>query len=106
MSFIDEDQKAFAFVIDFVGVFNEELFVGDVHPFGFNLKGLAEDAQGAGVGVECSPDRGFDEVFGLMFDQGLFEDGFARSWFTEDQGKASLVTVYQEYFKDLFLVIE
>src|SRR5690606_18684206 len=56
-------------------------------------KGLAQDAQGAVVGVQGAIDDGSDDALGVVLAQGLFDDGLASAWLADDGAEPSLLAV-------------
>jgi hypothetical protein len=75
-----------------------------VTAFKFDLEGFAEDAQGVVVGVERAVDDRCDQPFGIVIQQGLFQDAFAGAGFAEHQTEAALLGVDAEDVEDFLLV--
>ena len=73
---------------------------------GVELESLAEQAQEAGPGVEGAVDDRRDPLFGIVVDDGVFEDGFAGAGFAEDEAKATLLGVDFEDVEVTLLVFE
>jgi hypothetical protein len=74
---VDDRDEHFAGAMDFEGFLGRQAFAAMVAALELDLKGLAADAQGVVIGLQRPIDDGRDEVFGIVVEQGLFEDAFA-----------------------------
>jgi len=64
-----------------------------VAAFELDLEGLAQNAQSVVIGVKGSVDDGSDHAFGIVGEQGLFEDAFARARFAQNETETALLGV-------------
>ena len=104
MGVVDDGHEHLACAVYFVCFLNEEFFTAMVGAGEVDMKGVAEDAQGVVIGVECAVDDGCDEAFGVVFDEGLFEYALAGAWFSKDETEASLLGVNLEDVEDFLLM--
>jgi len=102
---VDDGHEHLAGAVDLVGLLDEEFLSAVVRAGELDLKGRAEDAQGVMVGVKGAVDDGGDEAFGVVFEQGVFEDALARAGLAADEAQAALQGVDLEYVED-FLRVE
>jgi len=93
MGVIDDGNDGFAFVVEVAGFGDEACFASMVIAVYVDLHGLAKEAQEAGPGVEGAVDDGGDPLFGVVVDDGVFEDGFAGAGLAEDEAEAALLGV-------------
>ncbi len=101
---IDDGEDGFAFGVEVACFGDEAGFAFVVVTDDVNLHGLAEEAQEAGPGVEGAVDDGGDPLFGVVMDDGVFEDGFAGAGLAEDDAEAALLGVDVDDFKEALLV--
>lgn len=104
MGVVDDGYEHLAFVVDFPSGFNQQFFPACVPSFDFDAEGFAEDVQGVRVGMQCPGDGRSDHLFGVVIDDGLFDDAFARAGFTHDQAKPALLSMNFDGFKYLLLM--
>ncbi len=71
---IDDGDEHFAAVVDAVGFFDEALFAGVTFAVGIDLKRLAQNSDGAEVGVQGAVDDGGNHLFCVMPAHGLLEN--------------------------------
>lgn len=64
------------------------LFAAEVGTVALELEGLAQDAQGAVVGVQGAIDDGGDDALGVVLAEGLFDDGLAGFRLADDDAQA------------------
>jgi hypothetical protein len=85
MSIIDNDDQAITGPFEVIGLFNKPFFAGKMSPEEINIECLTEDFQSVGIGVE-SPCYGNDgrSFGGVLFD-GLLDDCFSRTGFTQEE---------------------
>lgn len=69
-----------------------------------DLESLAEDAQGVVIGVKGAVDDGCDDAFGILVQEGLFQNALAGAGFAQDQTEPALVGMDFEDFENLLLV--
>jgi hypothetical protein len=101
---VDDGDEHFAGAMDFEGFLDEQAFAAMVAALELDLKSLAQNAQGVVVGVKGAVDDGGDHPFGVVIEQRLFEDAFARARFAQDQAKAALLGVDAEDVEDFLLM--
>jgi len=101
---VDDGDEHFACAVESEGFLDEETFAFAVAAVELDLEGFAEDAQGVVVGVEGAVDDGGDEAFGVVGEEGVFEDAFAGSGFAEEEAEAALLGVDEEDVEDFLLV--
>lgn len=114
---IDDEDEAFATLVELAGFADDVLFdVGGLST-AFDSEGLGEEAEEA-VPAEDGPVDD-DDVPGFLgeLEEGLFEDGFAGSRFSDDDGEATeeglffdavvaLFLVWQEFVLEFFIGFE
>ena len=101
---IDDGDDGFSFVVEVAGFGDEACFAAVVVAVDVDLHGLAEEAQEAGPSVKGTVDDGGNPLFGVVVDDGVFKDGFARAGFAEDEAEAALLGVYFEDVEVALLV--
>ena len=106
MGVIDDGDDVFAFTVKGAGFGDETGFAFVIGAVGIDLHGVAEEAQEVVQGVEGAVDDGGDPLFGVVVDEGVFEDGFASAGLAEDEAEAALLGVDFEDFKVALLVGE
>ena len=106
MGVIDDGHQHFARLMDLEGLLNELTLALMILAVELDLKGMAKDAQDVVIGVKGSVENGGDDAFGIMIDEGMFEDGFPGAGMSEDETKAALLSMNQEDVEDVLLMIE
>jgi hypothetical protein len=72
---------------------------------GFELHGLAEEAQEVVPGVQRAVDDRRDPLFGIVAGDGVFEDGLAGARFAQNEAEAALAVVDLEDVEVALLVL-
>ena len=72
---------------------------------GFELHGVAEQAQEVVPGVQRAVDDRGDPLFGIVAGDGVFEDGLAGAGFAKDEAEAALAVVDLEDVEVALLVL-
>jgi hypothetical protein len=80
----------------------ETAFAAEVDAVGFDLKGLAQDAQGGVVGVQRPVDDGRDDALGIVLTERVFDDGLAGAGLAHDDAEAALLAVDAEHVDNAF----
>lgn len=93
MGVVDNGEEDFAFGVQGASFFDESGFAFVVGPFAFEVEGLAKKAQDVVPAVEGAVDDGDDPVLGVVFEEVVFEDGFAGAWFSEEKAEAAELSV-------------
>ncbi len=101
---VDDGDEHLAGAVDAEGLLDQEPFAVVVAPVELDLEGVAKDAQGVVIGVQGAIDHGRDHAFGIVGEQGLFEDALAGAGFAEHQAQAALLGVDLEDVEDFLLV--
>lgn len=102
---VNDGNDGFAFCVLGAGFGNEAGFAFGVVAVGVELEGLAEEAQEAWPGVKGAVDDGGDPLFGIVADDGVFEDGFSGAGLAEDEAEPALLAVDFEDVEMALLVI-
>lgn len=76
--------EEFAFLVELAGGVDEAGFAFVVVAGGFEVKGLAEEAQDIVPAVEGAVDDGDEPVAGVVVEEVLLEDCFSSAGFAED----------------------
>lgn len=106
MGIINDGDEHLAGLMDFEGFLNEEAFAVMVLAIELDFKRMAKDAQDVVIGVECAVEYGCDNSFGIMIDEGVFENGFTGAGMTENETETALLSMNQEDVEDILLVVE
>ena len=85
---------------------DETLLALVVAAVGFELEGLAEQAQHVVPGVQGAVDDRRDPLLGVVADDGVLEDGLAGAGFAEDEAESALLGVDLEDVEVALLVFE
>ena len=101
---VNDGDEHFAGAVDAEGFLDQQAFAVMVAALELDLEGFAEDAQGVVVGVQGAVDDRGDHAFGVVVEEGLFEDAFAGAGFAQDQAQAALLGVDAEDVEDFLLV--
>ena len=101
---VNNRDEHFAGAVNAEGLLDQEAFAMVVVALELDLEGFAEDAQGVVIGVESAVDDRRDQAFGIVRQERLFEDAFARAGLAEDHAEAALLGVDSEDVKDFLLV--
>jgi hypothetical protein len=101
---INDGYDGFAFAVEVARLGDKAGFAAVVVAANVDLHGLTEEAQEAGPGVKGTVDDRGDPLFGIVMDDGVFEDGFAGARFAEDEAEATLLGVDFEDVKMALLV--
>jgi len=104
MSVINEGHDHFTILIELVNLKQEPFFTLEIAAIGFGLKGVAQQAQKRGIGVESSGHRSEHEPFGIVLQENRFDDRFACAGLAEQEAKATLLAMHQEGVKDFLLM--
>ncbi len=106
MGVVDDGDDVFAFAVEGAGFVNETFFASVVVAVAFESEGLAEESEHVVPGVEGAVDDGGDPLFGVVVDEGVFEDGFPGAGFAENETEAALLAVDFEDVEVALLVFE
>jgi len=96
VSVVDDGDEHFAGTVEAEGVGHELTFAVVIVTLEVDGKGLAKDAQGVVVGVQCAVEHGGDEAFGIVLKESGFKDALAGARFTENQAKSALLGMDEE----------
>src|SRR5271169_6110294 len=89
--------------MDAEGLLHQQAFAVMVSPLKLDLKGFAEDAERVVIGVQRAVDDRGDHAFGVVRQEGLFQDAFAGAGFAEHQAQATLLSVDAKNVEDFLL---
>jgi hypothetical protein len=106
MRIVDDGGEHFAGAVQAPGLFDETLLAAEVCALAFDLKGLAQDAQRAVVGVQSPVDDRGHEAFGVVLAQGAFDDALAGAGLSDDDAQAPLLAVDAQSVQHFALVRE
>jgi hypothetical protein len=101
---INDGHEHFAGTMNAESLLDQEPFAAVVAALELDLEGFAEDAQGVVVGVKSAVDHRGDQAFGVVGEQGLFEDAFAGAGFAQHQAEAALLGMDAQDVEDFLLV--
>lgn len=104
MSVINERYDHFAILIELVDLDEKPFFALEIAAVGFGLKGVAQQAQKRGIGVESSGHRREHEPLGIVLQKYGFYNRFSCSWLAQEETKATLLAMNQEGIKDFLLM--
>ena len=104
MGVVDDGHEHLAGALDLVGFLNEHALAAVILAGELDVECFAEDAEDVVVGVECPVDDGGDDAFGIVFDEGVFEDAFAGAGFSQDEAESALLGVDLQDVEDFLLV--
>ena len=90
--------------MDAEGVLDEQAFAVMVAAFELDLEGFAKDAQRVVIRVQGAIDHRRDHPFGVVGEEGLFEDALAGAGFAQHEAEAALLSVNAEDVEDFLLV--
>ncbi len=93
-------------MVDPLRFFDEAAFATEVDALDVEAEGLAEDAQGAVIGVQRAVDDGGDQPLWVVLTEGLFDDALAGAGVADDEAKAALLAVHTQRFEDFTLGCE
>ena len=106
MGVINDGDDGFSSGVEVAGFEDESGFAFVVGAIGIDFHGAAEEAQEVVPGVEGAVDDGSDPLFGVVLDDGVFENGFAGAGFAEDDAEPALLGVDFEDVEVALLVFE
>ena len=90
---VNDGDKHLAGAMDAEGLLDQQPFTVMVAPGELDLEGFAQDAERVVIGVQGAVDHGCNHAFGIVRQQGLFEDALAGTGFAEHQAEAALLGV-------------
>ena len=104
MGVVDDEDQALAALVEFAGFADDVLFDGGGLSLAFDLEGLGEKAEEAVPAEDGAVDD--DDVPGFLgeLEEGLLEDGFAGSRFSDDDGESTEEGLFFDAVVALFLV--
>ena len=106
MGVVDDGDDGLASGVLGAGLGDEARLAFAVAADGVEFEGLTEQAHEVGPGVQRAVDDGRDPLFGIVADDGVFEDGFAGAGFAEDEAEPALLAVDLENVEVALLVFE
>jgi len=101
---VDDGDEHFAGAMDFKGFLDQEPLAVVVAALELDLEGFTEDAQGVVVSVEGAVDDRGDQAFGVVVQEGLFEDRLSGAGLAQHQAQAALLGVDPEDVEDFLLL--
>jgi hypothetical protein len=104
MRVINEWYDHFAVLIEFVNLDEKPFFALEIAAVGFGLKGVAQQAQKRGIGVESSGHRREHEPLGIVLQKNGFNDRFSCARLAQQEAKATLLAMNQQGIKDFLLM--
>jgi hypothetical protein len=104
MRVINEGHDHFAILIKLMNLKQEPFFALEIAAVGFGLKGVAQQAQKRGIGVESSGHRSEHEPFGIVLQKYGFDDRFSGARLAQQEAKTALLAMNQEGIKDFLLM--
>ena len=106
MGVVDDGHEHFAGAVQAEGLLYEQSLALAVAARELDLEGLAENAQGVGVGVQGPVNHRGNHPLGVVGEERLFEDALAGARLAQDQAKAALLGVNLEDLEDFLLMGE
>lgn len=106
MGVINDGDDGFSTGVEVSGFKDETGFAFVVGAIGIDFHGAADQTQEVVPGVEGTVDDGGDPLFGVVMDDGVFEDGFAGAGLAKDDAEAALLGVDFEDVEVALLVFE
>ncbi len=102
---VDDGREHLAGAVEAPGFFDEALFAAEVGTVGFDVKGLAQDAEGRVVGVQRPVDDGSDDALGVVLAECVFDDALAGAGLADDDAEPALLAVDAQDIEDFPLVV-
>jgi len=101
---VDDGDEAFSSGVEVACFLDEAGFAFVVVALGFEFEALAEEAQDVVPAVHGAVDDGGDPLFGVVGDEGVFEDGFSGAGFSDEDAESALLGVDVEDVEVALLV--
>ena len=102
---VNDGDDEFALGVEVASFGDEASLAFVVVAGGFELHGVAEQAQEVVPGVQRAVDDRGDPLFGIVAGDGVFEDGLAGAGFAKDEAEAALAVVDLEDVEVALLVL-
>jgi len=101
---VNDGHEHFSGAMDAESLLHQQAFTVMIPTLELDLKRLAQNAQRIVISVQRAVHDGRDHAFGVVRQEGLFQNAFAGARFAEHQTEAALLGVDAEDVEDFLLV--